>query len=1122
MSSSRSDQMLRDEGLNVISQSLYKELYIELPNKVRDRRRWIWELMQNAKDAIEKNGHIEINLSDDAVTFAHNGLPFTYDNLAALLSQRTSKSPDYTDDQKEAFFEKVFSEDETIGESEKRRFLKTSGRFGSGFMTTYLLSKNIRLESIYTDGEKIKEFSLSLDRSVERQSDLIEKVRESFDLFAEIELFKDDDVLIDLTQSAKCWTQFIYRFEDEGSKAIANEGIQDLYASVQYVFCFVEVLSKISIFENGTQTVYSRIGCVALGDLTIVKVARRVNNEQETVLEIIKSSSKYDVVSIVLPITRSEHTYCISFPDKKTPYQFISFPLIGSESFSFPAIVNSPLFNPGDAREKVYLNLTYDLDYDKKVWMNRRLLERCLELYEKLLKCAIEERWQNLHYLARMAIPDDTDVTWYSATIQSQLIRIVTDLPMVRPHSGTNDIRVIDAKFPVYDELKINEFWELCAYLIATQIPIKADIELWKQIVIDNKECWDDTNHLFGLEDLLRLIMDCKTMDRFIADYFPDDPERAYFVLNRIISFTEIENPDLLNRSENSYWIIPSQQGTFTEKKKLRRDKGWPDKLIPNSIKDVLRTMGDNWYGKLVSDQITCFESDVKRGVKDASERVRAKAEKYLSMPVISERDMIEQEKLDEFKKAMFELIALSPQADQDHETIFNFAKRLFPESSAKELKIICDAEDFVWSYCKRWIVEICLEKVASMGDMAKLSVFLTGSEYPNNPTVIEEIDLKFKVDSFVNDLIGFAFRFNNNADHLLEKHAVIPNQNNLFLHYGVNLYNDFFRKPKANDTLIEDRVIPEPLKSLVKELGEDIKDSLLHLGISFKLPDARDTEYLCGVADKLIIDNRDSKDPTIKNAIRELDKWIAINIDEPDRGLYFGRFYEKRHSIVLNTYTSEERNDVDRILKSGQSRALAKISENVRSPETISKLAELVDKNDIGELMTMMEKFPNVTIKRIEHLLKLEELSVGLRTDVDYTPDEQQRVRNFETGYKGEAFIFKQLKEQGLNVIWTNQSMIPTMTKIIDIDGVLHYILDRGEAYDLIVKNEDGPTVYIQVKATTTDINLTDLIALPISTSEWKFLKGTSVDESFFIVRVFNIGGRPTSYYLKLTDRLV
>lgn len=143
--STRSDEILRNEGLNVISQSLYKEIYNELPTKIRDRRRWVWELMQNAKDVIKGKGYVEITLTDKAVTFAHNGSPFTYDNLAAILSQRTSKAPDYTDDQKQSFFDKIFS-GEDIDNTELERFLKTSGRFGSGFMTTYLLSKKIELE----------------------------------------------------------------------------------------------------------------------------------------------------------------------------------------------------------------------------------------------------------------------------------------------------------------------------------------------------------------------------------------------------------------------------------------------------------------------------------------------------------------------------------------------------------------------------------------------------------------------------------------------------------------------------------------------------------------------------------------------------------------------------------------------------------------------------------------------------------------------------------------------------------------------------------------------------------------------------------------------------------------
>jgi hypothetical protein len=1122
--SSRSDEMLRDEGLNVISQSLYKEIYSELPNKIRDRRRWIWELMQNAKDVISSDGLVEITLSSTEVSFAHNGAPFTYNNLAAILSQRTSKAPDYTDDEKHLFFERLFTNEPAIPEDELKRFLRTSGRFGSGFMTTYLLSKKINLAGLYTDGERQKVFELSLDRSVELETDLIKKVKTSFDVFAEIEIFQEQDITAAISYDpALCSTKFTYVFEDESSETIAKEGIADLHASISFVFCFIELFKEVSVCEYGTKTVYKRIETTGpKGDLEIIRLSKQIGDEEPETLELVKVSAKHQAISVAMPIIKNESSYSLAFPEKNTPYQFISFPLIGSESFSFPVVIHSPLFNPGDAREKVFLNLTAETAYNKKVTMNRQILVKCLELYDQLVDYAVKNQWKNLHYLANTAIPTSTDLIWYKANIQDHVLSTIKRSPMVSPKFGEKPILVQDARFPVYKDDKLIEFWNLCCQLIGGKIPNENDVSLWKGIITENQDNWGDVQFDFGLEDLLALVAECANFTIFSEKYFKSDAEAAYKVLNDFINFVEVENKDLLDRAEKPYLLLPSQTGDFTEKRKLSRDKGWPLHLIPTAIKKVLQSMGNNWFEKLVKDEITCFESEKKRSVKDASDRVKAKTEKYLLKSVFTETEKEELKVFELYQNAMLELIGICHEETIMHKTIFGFSQKLFPELVSKELVIISGADEFDWSPCYRWIMAKCLEKVTSFKNMEGLTQYLYQLPYPNGVELsADESDLKYQTDVFINDLIGFAFNFNQNADHLLENYAVIPNQNNEFLVYGVDFFNDTYQKATQIGAVNDTRPIPERLKEILFVLGEDAKAYLLHEGITLKLPDARDTEYICGVADKLVIENRDSSVPAIKDSIRELDKWIAVNIHEVNRALYFGRFYEKRHSIVLNTYTPEERNHVDEILKSGKSEALANIAKQVNSTETMDKLVELVNNKDIERVMNVMEKYPDMTVQRMEHLLRLEELSRGLNTEINYTPDEIQQAKNFITGYKGEAFVYRELQKQGIKVEWPNQSLTIQNLTITDFENQSHYILDKGLPYDLKAELVNGQVIYIQVKATTTDIRSADAIALPISTSEWNYVSKTSVDESFYLARVFNVDEAPKSYYLKLEDSL-
>ncbi|WP_273247217.1 hypothetical protein, partial [Limnospira indica] len=63
-----------------------------------------------------------------------------------------------------------------------------------------------------------------------------------------------------------------------------------------------------------------------------------------------------------------------------TPKLFCDFPLIGSEDFSFPVILNSPMFNPTEPRDSVLLD---DRD-DEKRYLNKEIFEQAVELYHRI------------------------------------------------------------------------------------------------------------------------------------------------------------------------------------------------------------------------------------------------------------------------------------------------------------------------------------------------------------------------------------------------------------------------------------------------------------------------------------------------------------------------------------------------------------------------------------------------------------------------------------------------------------------------------------------------------------------------------------------------------------------
>jgi hypothetical protein len=86
--------------------------------------RWPFELLQNALDAGPRGGRSHVNVTvrcePAKIVFEHDGAPFTTTELAALLSGGSSK--DF--------------------ESEV-----TTGRFGTGFLVTHVLSERTSLQA---------------------------------------------------------------------------------------------------------------------------------------------------------------------------------------------------------------------------------------------------------------------------------------------------------------------------------------------------------------------------------------------------------------------------------------------------------------------------------------------------------------------------------------------------------------------------------------------------------------------------------------------------------------------------------------------------------------------------------------------------------------------------------------------------------------------------------------------------------------------------------------------------------------------------------------------------------------------------------------------------------------
>ena len=119
--------------------------------------RWIWELIQNAKDCTNSTGKIDIEIYFDSkqkiVEFKHNGKLFATKNIVYLIEQVSTK--------------------------ERSRNSASTGKFGTGFLTTNLLSPIITISGLLHDEDEsnIARFQVTIDRSGKCLDELKEAIK---------------------------------------------------------------------------------------------------------------------------------------------------------------------------------------------------------------------------------------------------------------------------------------------------------------------------------------------------------------------------------------------------------------------------------------------------------------------------------------------------------------------------------------------------------------------------------------------------------------------------------------------------------------------------------------------------------------------------------------------------------------------------------------------------------------------------------------------------------------------------------------------------------------------------------------------------------------------------------
>lgn len=541
------DEAVRDTDSKNAAHYVYYEIekLDDNPNPEDVRKRWIWELLQNAHDASSGDGiivEVRYDASKKELIFLHNGRGFKANEIVHLIKSGTTKDED---DQ------------------------ETHGKFGRGFLTTHLLSPTVKIMGQLDDNSW---FNFTLERDNETKDTLAESLGRSLCAFENSISDNKPAIPVGFT------TQFIYPICDPDAEDAVNAGIDALEQCAPYVGVFNREFFSINIKESDRTKCFkfdedSKLDASGTQQVTVV--------ENDTKMEYLLAENKQQKTSVAVRIkSNEENLVCLSVED--IPKLFSAFPLVGTNSLSFPAVINNPNFSLPADRDRV--------QFDK----NRYVFEEACNLLVNLIEHAALERWAYVHQWAEIPntefLSQQMGPEW--ETCIKNLIEKIRQTPVVLTQSG-NPKTPAESMLPVPEKSEnVEPLWELLEdwQEYREKLPRRNEAIGWYNTI----KSWDVCEHeAIDGSRLASDIQDCSCL-KALQNVLQEGVCEIDW-LDRFYDF--LKKDELFNNVIHDYTFVPNQVGEFNNLEELYSDKGIDQELkevgdffdIEPSIKESLR-----------------------------------------------------------------------------------------------------------------------------------------------------------------------------------------------------------------------------------------------------------------------------------------------------------------------------------------------------------------------------------------------------------------------------------------------------------------------------------------------------------------------------------------------------
>ncbi|WP_316162460.1 sacsin N-terminal ATP-binding-like domain-containing protein [Bradyrhizobium sp. SZCCHNRI20481] len=551
-----------------VNEKVYKAIALRVRTKVlgarsdldNSSRRWPFELIQNAHDAGARAGREAISLSFDltggVLRFEHDAAPFTMDEFAALL---------------------------TGGSSKDFMSTETTGRFGTGFLVTHVLSERVHVSGILDVDGNFRGFEVELDRPND-EGMLLQNVQDSQASLRHTRAVAALD--------GEPTASFAYVVDDERT---AEDGLRALEDALPFLFATCRRLGEITI-RRGDAEVHWKLTSSSKPNLFSTKPSEyyvsRTGNDGRTDWRVIRATeTRSSTGAMVVALIKEGAGWSVRKP-LTLPSVFRQLPLLGSPVLPGWTVIDG-LFDVEQERRTIYIS-----------GEQARPLREAFAALPALMALANTENWTNGYRIAQLGLPPgiagETAIGVWTE-ILSTTAQKLSMLPLIRTAKGgkvrcanhTDDARYADfirrpQTGPSYDDL-----WELAACCTEADPPDRAVSEGWSEIV----EGWETLGVKVSWIDLEtigeRACEDVEKLEDLKVETDPTDWLTRYL--------DAVGKTWKLNGITKSYvdGLVPDQHGILRNADELKFDGG-----VSGRTKEISAGIGLDLESQLLDERL--------------------------------------------------------------------------------------------------------------------------------------------------------------------------------------------------------------------------------------------------------------------------------------------------------------------------------------------------------------------------------------------------------------------------------------------------------------------------------------------------------------------------------------